>query len=251
MQLTLLGTGNAAGMPLYGCNCSFCLATQITPSLRRTACSALLTIDKYQFLIDGGQWNLTERFPSGSLTAIFLTHFHMDHVQGLFHLRWGVGSKIPVFSPPDEDGCGDLLKHPGILEFNFLNAFQTFKLHHLLITPIPLEHSKLTFGYVFQKTGSDNKIAYLTDTKGLSEQAIDWLKTSKIDLVVIDCSFPPGSKGKNHNNLDDVIEIQHQICAKKIVLTHIGHDFHIWTQQNSFALPSHFSVAYDGLKISI
>ncbi len=41
----------------------------------------------------------------------------MDHVQGLFPLRWGVGDKIPVYGPPDEQGCDDLFKHPGLLDF--------------------------------------------------------------------------------------------------------------------------------------
>jgi phosphoribosyl 1,2-cyclic phosphate phosphodiesterase len=34
-----------------------------------------------------------------------LTHYHLDHVQGLFPLRWGVGAPIPVYGPPDDAGC--------------------------------------------------------------------------------------------------------------------------------------------------
>jgi ribonuclease BN (tRNA processing enzyme) len=32
---------------------------------------------------------------------VLLTHYHLDHVQGLFPLRWGVGAPIPVYGPPD------------------------------------------------------------------------------------------------------------------------------------------------------
>ncbi|MEX0633936.1 hypothetical protein M8494_25840 [Serratia ureilytica] len=42
----------------------------------------------------------------------------MDHVQGLFPLRWGCGNSILVYGPPDEQGCDDLFKHPGILGFS-------------------------------------------------------------------------------------------------------------------------------------
>lgn len=66
MRLTLLGTGNAAGMPLYGCKCGYCVLAQTQHGLRCTACSALLKVDNQQYLLDGGQVNLSKRFPAGS-----------------------------------------------------------------------------------------------------------------------------------------------------------------------------------------
>ena len=100
MHLTLLGTGNAAGMPLYGCHCEYCLEALSNRVLKRSPCSALLKIEDKQYLIDAGQVNLDERFPAGSLSGVFVTHFHPDHVQGLFQLRWGINLSIPVYIPP-------------------------------------------------------------------------------------------------------------------------------------------------------
>ncbi len=48
---------------------------------------------------------------------MLLTHYHPDHVQGLFHLRWGCGESIPVYGPKDPQGCADLYRHPGVLDF--------------------------------------------------------------------------------------------------------------------------------------
>lgn len=119
-----------------------------------------------RILIDGGLTDLHRRFAPSELDAILLTHFHADHVQGLFHLRWGKGPSIPVFIPPDPDGCADLFRHTGLLEFRPKSAFTAFEIGPLRITPLPLIHSKPTFGYVFELAG-EASFAYLTDTRGL------------------------------------------------------------------------------------
>ena len=245
MRLTLLGTGNAAGMPLYGCDCEYCVAARTNRERQRTPCSALLEVSGQRFLLDGGQVNLTERYPSGTIAGIFLTHFHPDHVQGLFHLRWGVGGKIPVYGPQDEQGCADLYQHPGILEFRPRTQFESFVLGNLTVTPIPLNHSKPTLGYLFECVGE--RIAYLTDTKGLPPSTEKVLREAQPDLMVIDCSFTPGSDKRGHNNLDDVISIDRCVQPKRTVLTHIGHDFDIWLRQEHNRLPPQIRPGRDGM----
>jgi phosphoribosyl 1,2-cyclic phosphate phosphodiesterase len=247
MHLTLLGTGNAAGMPLYGCDCSYCSSAKGNSSLQRGPCCAMLEIQGKRYLIDAGQVNLHERFPAGSIDGILVTHFHPDHVQGLFHLRWGVNQIIPVYTPPDSEGCADLYKHAGILDFRPQKKFQSFELSGIRVTPLPLIHSKPTFGYLFEN--GDNRIAYLTDTKGLPPSTQERLSELDLDVMIIDCSFAPGVDKKGHNNLDEVIAISEVVQPKQTVLTHIGHDFDIWLQDNAHDLPVNFIVGQDGLNI--
>jgi len=247
MRLTLLGTGNAAGMPLYGCDCEHCLLARTNVDLQRSPCSALLQAGNKTYLLDAGQVNLHEKYPAGTLDGVFLTHFHPDHVQGLFHLRWGIGSKIPVFTPPDSEGCADLYKHAGILDFLPQRKFDDFELDALKVTPVPLIHSKPTFGYLFEHART--RIAYLTDTKGLPPKTQALLAEQKLDLLVIDCSFVPGSEKQGHNNVDDVLEIDKVLQPKRVVLTHIGHDLDIWLKANHHELPSNIFVGKDGLTV--
>jgi phosphoribosyl 1,2-cyclic phosphate phosphodiesterase len=247
MRLTLLGTGNAAGVPLYGCECGHCLAARFNRELQRTPCSALLTTDDQHFLLDAGQVDLCERFPSGTLNGIFLTHYHTDHVQGLFHLRWGIGSTLPVYSPPDSEGCLDLYKHSGILDFIVQRKFESFQVAGMEVTPVPLLHSRPTFGYLFKKAGK--RIAYLTDTKGLSPGTSKFLADQSLDLMVIDCSYVPGSEEMGHNNVDDLLEIDEAVWPKRTILTHVGHDLDIWLTENQQKLPSHMAVGKDGMTV--
>ena len=244
MRLKLLGTGNAAGMPLFGCDCLLCTKAKGNTDFRRGPASAVLEIDNKKYLIDAGTMDIADRFANEKVDGIFLTHFHPDHVQGLFHLRWGRGENIPVYCPPDSKGCADLFKNPGILNFNTKKKFEAFSIDSLKITPLPLIHSKVTFGYLFE---FDNQsIAYLTDTKGLPPKTASFLKDKVIDLLVIDTSHAPNVDDTNHNNLNDSLEIHEHLKPFRTVLTHISHDFDVWLNENKSNLPTDVYVANDG-----
>jgi len=245
MRLKLLGTGNAAGVPLFGCDCQLCSKAKENISFRRGPASALLEVENKKYLLDAGIMNIPDKFAHDKLDGIFLTHFHPDHVQGLFHLRWGKGESIPVYCPPDNKGCADLFKNPGILKFNSKKKFETFSIDNLKITPLPLIHSKVTFGYLFE---FDNQcIAYLTDTKGLPPKTTSFLKDKILDVLIIDTSHPPNIDDTNHNNLNDTLEIHEQMKPSRTVLTHISHDFDIWLNENNSTLPADVYVANDEL----
>ena len=243
MRLTLLGTGNAAGMPLYGCHCDRCTTIRKIPKQRRRPATALLEVAGKNYLIDAGLMDITDRYPSGSLDALLLTHFHPDHVQGLFHLRWGVGNKIPVYCPPDSAGCADLFKHPGILDFQSQKKFASLELENLRVTFLPLIHSKVTYGFLFEY--QNQAIAYLTDTKGLPPKTFSRLTNMSLDLLVVDTSYPPGVEDSGHNNLDETIVIHKQLKPARTVLTHISHDFDIWLNEHD--LPESVMAAHDDL----
>jgi phosphoribosyl 1,2-cyclic phosphate phosphodiesterase len=49
-------------------------------------------------LLDAGITELADHFSFEEMERVLLTHFHMDHVQGLFPLRWAeCERKIPVY----------------------------------------------------------------------------------------------------------------------------------------------------------
>jgi len=216
------------------------------PRFRRLQASALLETGTLSILIDAGLTDLETRFPPGTLDAIFLTHFHVDHVQGLFPLRWGVSKKISVVCPDDPDGCADLYKNPGLLKFEkSWVPYTTVAIGDLEITPLPLIHSKVTWGYLFSH--KRYRIAYLTDTKGLPEQTAEYLQADHIDLLILDCSTPPHISVPNHNNLDDALSIHHQIAPAKTVITHITHQLDLWLMETEQQLPDTFHVGLDNV----
>jgi phosphoribosyl 1,2-cyclic phosphate phosphodiesterase len=191
---------------------------------------------------------IAEQFPPGTLDGILLTHFHPDHVQGLFHLRWGTGNTIPIYCPPDKQGCADLFKHPGILDFQMLDEHKQFLLDDLQITPLPLIHSKQTFGYLFNDM--KHRVAYLTDTRDLPARTAFTLRTTILDLMVIDTTEPPEVRNQNHNSLDLSLSLHERLGAKRTILTHIGHDLDIWLSENEDCLPDGVEAGHDGYTIT-
>lgn len=251
MRLKFIGTGNAAGTPAYGCNCGACVKAMNIIEHRRGPCSAELMFDDESLLLDAGSLQLPQRYPAGSFSRVLLTHYHMDHVQGLFPIRWGVGDLIPVHGPADEQGCDDLFKHPGILDFSeTLAAFEQRQFGNLTVTPLPLNHSKLCLGYALEHRGK--RLAYLTDTAGLPESTAAFLKDWSPNVMVLDCSMPPQKREpSNHNDLPMAIEVHEIIAPQRTYLTHISHTLDHWLSNNIGVIPPGMVVANDGLIIDL
>ncbi|WP_427979433.1 phosphonate metabolism protein PhnP [Agarivorans sp.] len=250
MKLTLVGTGNVQASPLYGCECLACQRARKYPSYARKLCSALLESEGKQWLIDANHPLWASRFPAHSLSGIFLTHYHMDHVQALFNMRWAIHPRLPVYQPDDPKGCDDLFKHPGILDFQPpLKANQAIHLDHLRVIPLALNHSKPCLGYLF--CVPQGRIAYLTDTKGIPDSSWQQLLRQPPKYVVIDCSNPPSSKAKNHNNLSEVLELAHALPDSHWLLTHIGHELDDYLLEHPDCLSPNVSVAHDEQCLSL
>ena len=247
MKITLLGTGDAGGVPTWGCECQACLAASADPARRRGPCCATVEIGDTRVLIDAGITDLARRFRRDELAAVVLTHFHVDHVQGLFHLRWGVGDPLPVYCPDDEDGCADLYRHPGLLAFCAIDMRRRVRIGGLEFTPIPMQHSKLTYGYMIK---GDGRAAYLTDTRGLGADAARALREFSPEVVVIDAKYPPGHPSpKGHNTIDEALALGFDSGASRVILTHLGHDADCWLINNPDALPRGAEIGRDGQTI--
>jgi phosphoribosyl 1,2-cyclic phosphate phosphodiesterase len=175
----------------------------------------------------------------------------MDHVQGLFEWRWGKNQQIDVIGPEDPDGCADLFKHPGIFDFGTkAEAFVDFELGPFRITPLPLNHSKPTLGYLIERGGK--RIAYLCDTVGLPQEVTEFLGSTWLDIVIVDCSAPPQKqRPTHHNDLRLALEIHASLRCDQTILTHIDHELDLWLPDNLNYLPNNVKVGHDGMTVSL
>lgn len=249
LTITLSGTGGAQGVPAYGCDCAACRRARLQEPYCRRPCSGVVKFNDAVTLLDAGIPHLMDDWPAGSFRQFLLTHYHMDHVQGLFPLRWGVGASIPVYGPADEQGCDDLFKHPGILDFSrTVEPFVVFELQGLQVTPLPLNHSKLTLGYLLETAHS--RVAWLSDTAGLPDKTLTFLLNNQPQVIIIDCSHAPRQEpSRNHSDLTTVMALNEVIRCPQVILTHISHQFDVWLMDNP--LPNGFEAGYDGMQIVV
>lgn len=260
MLFTVLGTGSASQLPVYNCQCLACERARTDSSFIRRPASAMLQIGRDVYLFDGGLMDLRERFPmpasederSPRLKAIFQTHYHADHAQGLLSLRWGVNMTLPVYGPVDKEGFADLYRNPGVLDFSHtLQPFQRLSLNventsDVEVTALPLEHSRPTLGYLIEVI-QGKALAYLTDTKGLSSRVIGLLREREVDYLLIDCSYPPSVESKGHNTLDEALDLVSKVQAKAFYLTHIDHSLDSYLIKNPEQLTHGVQLARDGM----
>ncbi len=91
LTITLTGTGGAQLVPVFGCDCAACRRARLQENYRRRPCSAAVKFNDSVTLLDAGIPHLMDDWPAGSFRQFLLTHYHMDHVQGLFPCAgaWG------------------------------------------------------------------------------------------------------------------------------------------------------------------
>ena len=191
MEVTLLGSGDAIGMPAPMCGCEYCLKSD-----RRRRSGLLIETDQTTIVLDISpdikeQLHHEEVF---DVDAFFVTHFHYDHFWGIQELNHiALKDEDHAFNPGDFDYNGwhdrrirlfgnqttkshwekthhyGRVKESENIEFKEMRKDETVKINDLKVTSFGIEHGEegTTQGYVVEKDGK--KIAYAPDSWELEE----------------------------------------------------------------------------------
>ena len=100
MKMTLLGTGTSHGVPVIGCSCNTCTSKDPHDSRYRTSAF----IEPENLLIDTGPEFRLQALRKGikKISAVFLTHSHSDHLNGLDDLRTFSHTDVPLSKSSSE-----------------------------------------------------------------------------------------------------------------------------------------------------
>jgi ribonuclease Z len=138
------------------------------PTSQRFPTAHLLKVDERFFLIDCGEGTQVQMrrfgYNPGRIHHIFISHLHGDHVFGLFGLLSTLGMmgrKVPLNLYGPESLKPMMKQHFaffGPLPFELLfhspepagEGF-LFEDEKVTVTPIPLKHRTLTYGYLFRE----------------------------------------------------------------------------------------------------
>jgi phosphoribosyl 1,2-cyclic phosphate phosphodiesterase len=248
MELTFFGTGNARGIPAYGCDCDVCVRARKDPTLVRHCPAQLVKGGDDTLVIDAGRFDLHRLIEGDQVDSILLSHFHPDHVYGLFMISWGRNREVTVHAPPDRAGYADLIEDPGILRFSSVTPFEPFQIQSFQVTPFPLNHSILTYGYAIEHDGS--RLAYVMDTCGLPGETEAFLADWKPDVAIIDSNQAPANPRASHNTAEQAIQIHRDIGASRSYLSHLSCSVCAWLESEA-QLPDGVIPAQDGMEVDL
>jgi ribonuclease BN (tRNA processing enzyme) len=155
--------------------------------------------DKYSLLFDVGEFSYLEAKPS----AIFLTHLHDDHINGL---KGTSTLSAPHFSPePYKD-------------FTVIHEGQVIEVGSFKIVPYTVEHSERvkTFGYRVEHT-SGTLISVVPDHGNLPTELIKGVK-----IAILDGSTFNRDIRNEHLAMTKSIKAASDAGVQWVIYTHIG-----------------------------
>jgi len=202
----------------------------------RTCPSYLLDIDSKFILLDVGPtavYRLFElNFDLMQLSSILISHSHIDHILGLFHLLFIYKhpeflEKKPKVNIIGSQNTIDLIKNvisnfegmiePTTYSLSSLTINEEFALEgEYKIKAYPISHHPSSLAYVFFK-GNNKIFVYIGDTD-FDKEIIRIAKDA--DYLLIECSFPNDIKIKGHLIPAQCAEIAHLAGVKNTILTH-------------------------------
>lgn len=272
LELTFLGTGTSAGVPMIGCGCEVCQSDD--PRDRRDRSSVVVRVprprtssgisdgvpEQYTVLIDASPEVRHQSIRHGVdwLDTLLFTHAHADHVLGLDDLRRFnsvTDGPIEFYAEPEViQSIRQMFSYIFKDQHHYDNAFvakliplpigpgQRLALGDAQWTPIRLMHGRLPIlGYRVDWGG--RSIAYCTDCSTIPHETLPQMQG--LDVLVLD-----GLRERHHPThmtLDRACEFAEEIGAQQTYFTHIAHD-HSHAELLD-RLPDGVEPAYDGLKL--
>lgn len=260
-SILFLGTGTSAGVPMVACHCGVCSSSD--PRDRRQRSSIYLSVGGLEILVDTSpdfrEQALRHRIER--IDHLLVTHAHVDHLFGLDDVRCintAQRSDIPLHAA--RETLDDIRRIFGYIfkdavpgtyrpKLNLIPIDGPFALDapqggSVSVTPVPVVHGwTKTLGFVFGYAGL--RFAYVPDCHDLPAESLDLLRG--LDLLALDTL----KRGEHptHLSLGRALEYVRELAPRRVLLTHIGHDFSheaLCRELADRGMP-HVAPAYDGL----
>ena len=203
-----------------------------------------------------------------NLDAIWISHFHLDHMGGLpaflFGTKWAPQTQsrtkpLRIFGPEGLSNIVDAINESnnyGLLEQRFpveiieVAAGANFEIvYGINATTLKTPHTKESLALGLKD--EDSKLFVYTSDTGFSEDLGPFAKHAA--LLLMECSFRRNKPVQKHLELADAMRLAHECAPEKLVLTHLYPE---WDNFNLAAearplWPGETIEAKDGLQLEI
>ena len=222
MKIVVLGSGTSVPHPQRAASAHW-LETESGTLLLDASASVV-----HRMAQEGLDWT--------SLDAIWISHFHLDHVGGLAPFLFGTkhapqtrerrkpmtiyggyGLK-KLFRAFDEANNYDLLKQPFPVEIREVAPRSKLEaLPGLTLETLSTPHTSESLA--LRLTDEDGTVLVYTSDTGYTEALSAFAHDA--DLLLMECSFWRGKPVETHLELADAMRLARDAAARKVLLTHL------------------------------
>jgi ribonuclease BN (tRNA processing enzyme) len=254
MKLIVLGSGTSVPHPLRSSS-GYWIETESGSLLLDCGASAIHRMAQ-------------ERLDWVNLDAVWISHFHLDHVGGLAPYLFGTRNAsetrerkkpLRVYGPKglkklveNFDAVNEykLFKQPfpiEIIEVEPLEKFEIFSGLEAVALDTPHTGESLAI-HLKEK---DKTFVYTADT-GFTMTLGDFAR--HVDLLLIECSFYKNKPIEKHLELGEAMHLARYARPKRVVLTHLYPEwdaFDLVKEAEKFSPPCEVIEARDGLRLNV
>ncbi|NLB41826.1 MAG: hypothetical protein GX815_06105 [Clostridiales bacterium] len=269
MKIRTLGTAAAEAIPGIFCNCETCAHARAHGGKNIRTRSQTIINDKYlvDFPMDAYMHSINFGINFFDINHILITHPHEDHfyphdieLRCPPYAHGQEGKLLNVYGP---GSIGQLFpdfpskRNQDYIRFHKLNAFETYSIDELQVTPMTALHSRDFECFVYLIEHEGKKLLYGHDSGFFPQDTMNYLKNSIVDCVLCDTTFGKNLDGDNHMGVEDNIQLRKIMVEQgsadentKFILTHLSHNGGLTHEQlEQTAENNGFLAAYDGFEL--